>query len=90
MAQTSDALLEVKDLRTHFKLTEGMLKAVDDVAFTIRRGRTLGLLGESGCGKSVTALSILRIVPPSARVSGTIHYHGSGGADRACCAAPEQ
>jgi peptide/nickel transport system ATP-binding protein len=78
MAQTTEMLLEVKNLRTHFKLSEGMLKAVDDVSFTISRGRTLGLLGESGCGKSVTALSILRIVPPTARVSGEISYHGLG------------
>ncbi len=78
MGQTSDVLLEVKDLRTHFKLSEGMLKAVDDVTFSIARGKTLGLLGESGCGKSVTALTILRIVPTTARVSGTVHYYGLG------------
>jgi peptide/nickel transport system ATP-binding protein len=78
MPPTDDVLLEVANLRTHFKLTEGTLKAVDDISFTIRRGRTLGLLGESGCGKSVTALSILRIVPASAKASGTVTYHGLG------------
>ena len=57
----ADILLEIKDLRTHFSLEEGTLKAVDGVSLTIRKHRTLGIVGESGCGKSVTAQSILRI-----------------------------
>jgi oligopeptide/dipeptide ABC transporter ATP-binding protein len=74
-----DLLLEVRDLRTQFPLHEGTVRAVDGVSFTIRRGRTLGIVGESGCGKSVTAQSILRIVPPPGRiVSGEILYHRRG------------
>ncbi len=70
------ALLEVKNLKTYFFLDEGTVRAVDGADFTIRRGQTLGVVGESGCGKSVTARSILRIVPPPGRiVEGQILYH---------------
>ncbi len=55
-------LLEVRGLQTHFATTDGLVKAVDGVDFAIRPGQTLGLVGESGCGKSVTALSIMRLV----------------------------
>ncbi len=69
-------LLEVKDLKTHFFLREGIVRAVDGANFEIGRGRTLGIIGESGCGKSVTALSILRIVPyPGRVVGGEILFH---------------
>jgi len=69
-------LLEVKDLRTYFPLREGVIRAVDGMDFEIYRGRTLGFVGESGCGKSVTAQSILRIVPQPGRiVSGQILLH---------------
>jgi ABC-type dipeptide/oligopeptide/nickel transport system ATPase component len=54
-----DILLHVKDLHTYFYTYDGVVKAVDGIDFTIRKGETLGLVGESGCGKSVTALSIL-------------------------------
>jgi oligopeptide/dipeptide ABC transporter ATP-binding protein len=75
-SDTGAPLLEVRDLKTHFFLDEGTVRAVDGVSFTIRRGRTLGIVGESGCGKSVTAQSILRIVPrPGRIVSGEIIYH---------------
>ena len=75
-SSTDGVLLEVKDLRTYFSLHEGTVRAVDGVSFTVRRGRTLGVVGESGCGKSVTAQSILRIVPsPGKIVSGKIIYH---------------
>jgi peptide/nickel transport system ATP-binding protein len=71
-----DLLLEVRDLRTQFPLHEGTVRAVDGISYAIRRGRTLGIVGESGCGKSVTAQSILRIVPSPGRiVSGQILYH---------------
>jgi peptide/nickel transport system ATP-binding protein len=71
-----DLLLEVRDLRTHFPLDEGTVRAVDGVSYNLYRGRTLGVVGESGCGKSVTAQSILRIVPKPGRiVSGEIIYH---------------
>jgi peptide/nickel transport system ATP-binding protein len=66
----SDVLLEVEDLKTYFYTDEGVAQAVDGVSFTIRRGQTLGLVGESGCGKSVTALSIMRLVPPPGRIVG--------------------
>ncbi len=63
-------LLEVRDLRTHFELDDGVVKAVDGVDLTVSRGRTLAVVGESGCGKSVTARSILRLVERPARIVG--------------------
>jgi oligopeptide/dipeptide ABC transporter ATP-binding protein len=64
-------LLEVRGLRTHFATERGEVRAVDGVDFSLQRGRTLGIVGESGCGKSVTALSILRLVPqPPGRIAG--------------------
>src|SRR4051812_44225753 len=63
-------LLEVRGLRTHFELDDGVVKAVDGVSLTVRRGRTLAVVGESGCGKSVTARSILRLVERPARIVG--------------------
>jgi oligopeptide/dipeptide ABC transporter ATP-binding protein len=71
-------LLEVDDLRTHFFTREGVVHAVDGVSFTVEAGQTLGIVGESGCGKSVTALSIMRLLPtPPARiVSGSIRFDG--------------
>jgi oligopeptide/dipeptide ABC transporter ATP-binding protein len=74
-------LVEVKDLRTYFYLDEGVVRAVDGVDFDIYRGKTLGIVGESGCGKSVTAQSILRIVPrpPGRIVSGSITLARRGG-----------
>ena len=72
------ALLDVTDLRTHFFTREGVVRAVDGVSLGVEAGSTLGLVGESGCGKSVTALSIMRLLPmPPARiVSGSIHFDG--------------
>ncbi len=74
----SEALLEVRDLRTHFFTREGVVRAVDGVSLSLDIGRTLGLVGESGCGKSVTALSILGLIPkPPARiVGGEILFRG--------------
>ncbi len=65
-----DKILEVKNLRTYFELDEGTVKAVDGVDFTVRSGSTLGIVGESGCGKSVTAMSILKIVDPPGKIVG--------------------
>src|SRR5262245_14999732 len=62
-AMTSDNVLEVRDLVTHFFLRRGVVKAVDGVTFDLKRGEVLGLVGESGCGKSLTALSIMRLLP---------------------------
>jgi len=71
-------ILDVQDLRVHFHTLEGTVKAVNGVSFALNKGETLGLVGESGCGKSVTALTILRLIPsPPARIaSGQVMLHG--------------
>jgi len=73
-----EELLRVEDLKTYFLTYEGTIKAVDGVSLTINKGETLGLVGESGCGKSVTALSIMRLVqsPPGKIVGGKIFFEG--------------
>ena len=63
-------VLEVKNLKTYFFTDEGVIKAVDDVSFSVEEGKILGLVGESGCGKSVTAMSIARLVSPPGRIVG--------------------
>jgi peptide/nickel transport system ATP-binding protein len=76
----NDILIEVNDLRTYFPLTEGTVKAIDGVSLAIESGRSLGVVGESGCGKSVMALSILRVVPwPGRIVGGEIVLYRDGG-----------
>lgn len=74
-------LLEVRNLETHFSTEEGVVKAVNNVSFTIDRGETVGIVGESGSGKSVTSLSIMRLIPnpPGKIVGGEIIYHGDKG-----------
>ena len=70
-------ILEVDNLRTSFDTLAGTVRAVDGVSFTLHAGQTLGIVGESGCGKSVTAMSILRLVPtPPGRHSGAVRFHG--------------
>ncbi len=71
-------LLELKDLKTYFFTAEGVARAVDGVSYSVHRGETLGVVGESGCGKSVTALSILRLIPepPGKIVGGQILFEG--------------
>lgn len=70
-------LLEVKNLQTHFPTKEGIVRAVDDVSFHIDEGELLGLVGESGCGKSITALSIMRLISsPGKIVGGSIKFNG--------------
>src|SRR3954453_12200036 len=72
-----DVLLDVRGLRTSFKLREGTVRAVTGVNFSVRRGEILGLVGESGCGKSVTSLSIMGLVaPPGVVESGEILFDG--------------
>jgi len=71
------ALLEVENLQTHFRTPDGVNRAVDGVSFTVERGETVAIVGESGCGKSVTANSILRLVPePPGRIAGVIRFEG--------------
>lgn len=74
-----DVLLEVDNLRTYFDTVSGTVRSVDGVSYQVRAGRTLGVVGESGCGKSVTALSILRLVPtpPGRFAGGQIRYRGT-------------
>ena len=63
--------LEVKDLKTYFFTRRGIIKAVDGVSFTVKPGETLGIVGESGCGKSITCLSVMGLVPqPAGRIVG--------------------
>jgi peptide/nickel transport system ATP-binding protein/oligopeptide transport system ATP-binding protein len=72
-----DPLLDIRDLRISFRTPEGEARAVDGVSVQLDAGRTLGLVGESGCGKTVTALSIMRLVPPPGRIeSGRIELGG--------------
>jgi peptide/nickel transport system ATP-binding protein len=73
----STALLEVENLQTHFRTPDGVNRAVDGVSFKIEAGQTLAVVGESGCGKSVTAMSILRLIPePPGKIAGSIRFEG--------------
>ncbi len=74
----SEKILEVKNLKTYFYTEDGIIKAVDDVSFILRKGETLGIAGESGSGKSVTSLSILKLIawPPGRIVDGKIIFNG--------------
>ena len=74
----TETVLEVEDLRTYFRTRWGTVKAVDGISFDLRRGETLGIVGESGCGKSVTMLSLIRLIPipPGRIVSGKITLDG--------------
>lgn len=76
-----EKLIQVENLHTYFHTEQGLVKAVDGVSFTIKRGRVLGVVGESGCGKSITALSIMQLVPqPRGKiVSGKITFFPSEG-----------
>src|SRR5437899_10526741 len=79
MKQATDLVLEVKNLKTVFFTNSGLFKAVDDISFTVKRGETLAIVGESGCGKSVTALSLMRLVPdpPGRIVGGSVLLEGT-------------
>lgn len=75
----SEALLEIRGLKTHFACDDGMIQAVDDVDLRVQSGETVCLVGESGCGKTVTALSVLKLIamPPARIVQGQILWRGS-------------
>lgn len=74
---SQDSLLSISNLRTRFHIYEGVVTAVDGISLDVYRGETLGVVGESGCGKSVTALSILRLISsPPAEIQGTILFEG--------------
>ncbi|WP_312111211.1 ABC transporter ATP-binding protein [Brevibacillus reuszeri] len=78
MPKQQEVILEVRNLQTHFFTDDGVSKAVDGVDFSLNKGETLGLVGESGCGKSITSLSILRLIasPPGKIVGGEILFKG--------------
>jgi len=75
---TAETVLEVDGLKTYFFTRGGVVKAVDDVSFTLKKGETLGIVGESGCGKSITALSLMRLVPdpPGKIIAGRVALDG--------------
>src|SRR5712692_557852 len=77
-APLSAPLLEIRGLKTYFATDDGIVQAVDGVDMTIRRGETLGVVGESGCGKTVTALSALKLIamPPGRIVAGEVLWQG--------------
>ena len=71
------ALLEVENLQTHFRTPDGVNRAVDGVSFSVEAGETVAIVGESGCGKSVTSMSILRLIPePPGKIAGKIRFEG--------------
>jgi peptide/nickel transport system ATP-binding protein len=75
---SSSPLLDIQNLQTHFGTIDGVVRAVEGVSFHINAGETLGVVGESGCGKSVTAMSILRLIPqPPGRIAGKILFKGT-------------
>jgi len=78
ISSDDEALLDIRGLKTHFKTEDGVVQAVDGVDLKIMRGETLGVVGESGCGKTVTALSVLKLIamPPGRIVAGQILWQG--------------
>jgi len=78
-SKPADAVLEIENLQTHFFTAGGVVRAVDGVSYAVRSGEILGVVGESGCGKSVTALSVLRLVadPPGRIVGGAVRFEGT-------------
>jgi oligopeptide/dipeptide ABC transporter ATP-binding protein len=82
MSEVQQPLLEIKDLKTHFFTDDGVVRAVDGVSFTVGKGETLGVVGESGCGKSITAFSTMRLIPepPGKILDGQILFHREEGA----------
>lgn len=78
-----ESLLEVQDLDVHFKTEEGIVSSVKGVSFSVKKGETLAIVGESGCGKSVTSLSVMRLISPPGRITGgKILFNGQ---NHYCC-----
>ena len=77
-ASSNDApLLEVQDLRVHFETSRGIVRAVDGISYSVKRGEVVAIVGESGCGKSVSSLAIMRLLASTARIpSGRIVFEG--------------
>ncbi|NHJ01985.1 MAG: ABC transporter ATP-binding protein [Candidatus Heimdallarchaeota archaeon] len=75
---SNGTLLDIRDLRTYFYTKKGVVRAVDGISYSIKRGESLGLVGESGCGKSVSALTLMRLIPqpPGKIVSGEVYFDG--------------
>ncbi len=89
MSKSGDLLLDVRDLRVHLNTARGPADALRGIDLQIRRGETVGLIGESGCGKSMTALALMGLLPHGAVASGSIRLHGQelvGAGDAALCA----
>src|SRR3954465_6036461 len=76
VAPGSPWLLEVEDLHVHFVTTRGVVRAVEGISYTVRAGEVVALVGESGCGKSVSSLAIMRLLAPTGRVTGRILFEG--------------
>jgi len=72
----SDALLEARDLRVHYRTKRGAVKAVDGVSFALNEGETIGVVGETGCGKSTLGKAVLGLLPPRTDVSGSLRLRG--------------
>ena len=72
-------ILEIDNLHTHFRTRDGVVRAIEGLSLTVQAGEVLGIVGESGCGKSVTALSVMRLIPSSAGgiVKGQVRFEGN-------------
>ena len=80
MSELTESILSVKDLKTYIYVNNRCNRAVDGVSFDVLKGKTLGIVGESGCGKSITASSIMQLLPKLSRIeSGEIIYHSENG-----------
>ena len=89
MSSTDTPLLEVRDLRVRLRTPRGPAAAVRDLSFTLQRGQTLGIVGESGCGKSISVMALMGLLPEGAQVSGSIRFDGQellGASEQALCA----
>ena len=79
------AILEIDDLHTHFRTRDGVVRAIEGLSLTVQAGEVLGIVGESGCGKSVTALSVMRLIPSNAGGIVKGQGHGATTSSRELC-----